>query len=73
MCSQSEPPAAATAGGSSLFTEGHPPGLIVAMFSVKPLADIVADYTCYNGNDKRNKYRHALTPFLLPVWEATTK
>ena len=46
---------------------------VAASGPVQPPADVVADYTCYNGNDKRNKYRHALTPFLLPVWEATTK
>ena len=43
-------------------------GLLSLAVAVKPLADIVAGYTCCDRHKESDEIFHALTSFLLPDW-----
>lgn len=42
--------------------------LLALAVSVKPLADVVADYTCCDRQEKTDDVIHADTSFPLPDW-----
>lgn len=37
------------------------------LVSIQPLADVIGDYTCHNGENKRRKNFHVTHPLPAPV------
>ena len=48
-------------------------GLLSLAVAVKPLADIVAGYTCCDRHKESDEIFHALTSFLLPDWSGAAE